>query len=169
VPASPEIFTIGHSTHPGERFLALLRVHGIELLADVRRYPGSRRHPQYNTEALAGALGNEGISYRPLGGPLGGRRSPRRGDRGAGASFRAYAEHMRTQEFADGLEELERLGRKLRTAVMCAEGDWHRCHRQLIADALQAHGWRVLHISPGGALEDHVRTPYAAEQRELLG
>jgi len=153
-----EILTVGHSTHPIERFIALLGGAGVEAIADVRRFPGSRRNPQFGAEVLAAALGGVGIGYEPLGDTLGGRRKPRADSPHTEwrvAAFRGYADHMETREFRQGLERLEELARSRRTAVMCAEGYWRSCHRRLIADALTADGWRVLHISPRGELEAH--------------
>jgi uncharacterized protein (DUF488 family) len=156
-----QVLTIGHSTHPAEHFLALLRAHGIELLCDVRRFPGSRRHPQYNAGALEAALDEAGIAYERLGAALGGRRRTRRDPSDTGwraASFQAYAAHMQTPEFAAGLGELEALARERRTAMMCAEGDWRRCHRRLISEALATRGWQVIHIRPDGRTEPHELT-----------
>jgi len=156
--ANNELFTIGHSTHPAERFTGLLRHHNVEVLADVRRFPGSRRNPQFNAGALRKSLEVAGIAYEPLGEELGGRRRP---TRPAGQSpwrveaFRGYAEYMETPEFAVGLERLEALARERRTAIMCAEGDWRRCHRRLIAEALSDRGWRLVHIRPDGRTEEH--------------
>jgi uncharacterized protein (DUF488 family) len=157
------MFTIGHSTHPAARFVALLRGHRIELACDVRRYPGSRRHPQFNAGSLTKTLDGAGIAYAGLGDELGGGRrappdSPSRGSRAA--SFRAYADHMQTPEFAAGLARLEELARERRTAIVCAEGDWRRCHRRLISDALAAQGWRVVHIRPDGGVEEHQPTVF---------
>jgi uncharacterized protein (DUF488 family) len=162
----PEVLTVGHSTHPTDRLVKLLRAHRVELVGDVRRFPGSRRHPQFNADVLARTLGDAGIAYEQLGDELGGRRRPRRDSPNAGwrvAAFRGYADHMATAEFAAGLERLEALARERRTAIMCAEGDWRRCHRRLISDALQARGWRVLHIRPDGRTEEHERTSFAVE------
>jgi uncharacterized protein (DUF488 family) len=158
------VFTIGHSTHDADRFQALLRAHRIDLLADVRRYPGSRRHPQFGADPLSAALRQAGIDYRLLGEQLGGRRRARRDSPNTGwrvAAFQAYADHMQSAEFAAGLEQLEELARDARAAIMCAEADWRRCHRRLIADALTARGWRVRHIKPDGGLEGHELTPFA--------
>jgi uncharacterized protein (DUF488 family) len=155
------ILTIGHSTHAADRFGALLRAHGVELVCDVRRHPGSRRNPQFNAGSLGPALDRAGIAYEDLGGELGGRRLTRRdsADRGSrAAAFRAYAEHMQTPEFAAGLERLERLARERPTAIMCAEGDWRRCHRRLISEALATRGWRVAHITPDGRISEHELT-----------
>lgn len=158
VPQPDEILTVGHSRHPIERFLGLLRAGGVEAVADVRRFPGSRRNPQFNADELGNALRGTGIEYVRLGEGLGGRRAAR-ADRGAPgsqtASFAAYARHMDSEEFAAGLVQLEELARVRRTAFMCAEADWRRCHRRLIADALAARGWRVVHLLADGRLEQH--------------
>jgi uncharacterized protein (DUF488 family) len=156
-----ELFTIGHSTHPIERFVELLRRQDVEVLCDVRRFPGSRRNPQFNVGPLRDSLADAGIQYKPFGEELGGRRKAGRVPHGPAAvwrndAFRGYAEYMETPEFTAGLERLEQLGRERRTAVMCAEGDWHRCHRRLISDALSRRGWRVIHIRPDGRNEEHV-------------
>ena len=159
-----EILTIGHSTHPIERFVRLLAASRIELLADVRRFPGSRRNPQFGAEALADSLAQAGIGYEGLGDELGGRRRARRdspNDAWRVDAFRAYADHTATDEFRRGLERLEALAAGRRTAIMCAEGDWRRCHRRLIADALLARGWRVLHIAPDGRRSEHVLPEFA--------
>jgi uncharacterized protein (DUF488 family) len=158
---APEIFTIGHSTHPADRFVALARAHRVDVVCDVRRFPASRRHPQFNAGALRESLAAAGVAYQPFGEELGGRRGPRAGAAPAGRSedaFRAYAEHMRSTEFAAGLRRLEALGRGRRAAIMCAEGDWRRCHRRLISDALVSRGWRVIHIRPDGGGEEHQST-----------
>jgi uncharacterized protein (DUF488 family) len=151
----PAILTIGHSTHPIERFIELASQHAIEAIADVRRRPASRRHPQFNSRALEASLDEAGIAYVPLGDELGGLRRPR--TEGPASSLRgalaAYAEHMHTDKFGAGLRRLEDLARARRTAVMCAEGDWRHCHRQLIAEALLSRGWDVLHVTPDGRVE----------------
>jgi uncharacterized protein (DUF488 family) len=157
------VLTVGHSTHSLERFVALLAGAAVGAVADVRRFPGSRRHPQFNAEALEDALPAQGIAYAHLE-ALGGRRdgvpgSPNRG--WENAAFRAYADHMATPEFAAGVVGLEALAGALPTAVMCAEGDWRRCHRRLLSDALVVRGLRVVHIDPDGALDDHALTDFA--------
>ena len=159
-----EIYTIGHSTHPIERFIRLLGAHRIELLADVRRFPGSRRNPQFGAEALAASLDAERIAYEGLGAELGGRRRARRdspNDAWRVEAFRAYADHTASDEFRAGLARLEALTSERRAAIMCAEADWRRCHRRLIADALLARGWRVLHIGPDGGLGEHSLPEFA--------
>ena len=166
-----EIFTIGHSTHRPEEFLKLLRGHRIEAIADVRRWPSSRRLPHFNAGSLAEALPREAIAYVQLGDALGGRRRPRPDTPNTGwrvAGFRGYADHMESAEFRSALAELEDLGRERRTAFMCAEGPWWRCHRQLIADALLARGWDVQHVMPDGRLEQHRLTPFAIVEGEAV-
>ncbi|HEV2727296.1 MAG TPA: DUF488 domain-containing protein [Solirubrobacterales bacterium] len=174
----PEIFTVGHSTHPIERFLSLLRDARIEAIADVRRFPGSRRNPQFGADALAESLGSQDIDYEPFREQLGGRRS-RKDVEAAGASppdnsawrnasFRAYADYMSTDAFAAGLERLEALAGRRRTAFMCAESHPSRCHRRLIADALLARGWRVVHLLPGDRTEEHAFTPDAVVEGERV-
>ena len=135
------IFTIGHSMHTAEAFADLLTRHGIATLADVRRHPGSRRVPWTNSGAIARSLPVAYVHIPELGG--------RRGD----DPFRAYAQHMESEEFALGLERLLALPEPV--AMMCAEGDWRRCHRRLVADLLAARGFEVLHIGPDGAVEPH--------------
>jgi uncharacterized protein (DUF488 family) len=159
-----EILTVGHSNHEEQEFVDLLRGAGIELIADVRRYPGSRRQPHFERTALAAVLLEAGIEFRWLGESLGGRRTPEPDSpNGAWESeqFRGYADHMASEEFAAGVAELERLGRERRVAFMCAEAWWVRCHRRLIADALSARGWRVLHLGANGRLEEHEFTEFA--------
>jgi uncharacterized protein (DUF488 family) len=154
----PQVLTIGHSTHAAERFEALLRAHGVELVCDVRRHPGSRRHPQFNADSLTATLDRAGIGYVGLGARLGGHRAAREDSTevpSRSAALRAYAEHLRTPEFAAGLERLEQLARERRVAIICAEGDWRRCHRRLIAEALTARAWQVTHVMPDGGLEEH--------------
>jgi uncharacterized protein (DUF488 family) len=162
---SSEILTVGHSNHEEGEFLDLVRGAGVELIADVRRYPGSRRQPHFERTALAAVLLEAGIEYRWLGERLGGRRKPVEGSPNAAwesDQFRGYADHMASDEFGKGLAELEELGREQRAAVMCAEAWWVRCHRRLIADALVARDWRVLHLGSNGRLNEHELTEFAA-------
>jgi uncharacterized protein (DUF488 family) len=159
------VFTIGHSTHAIQAFIALLERHRVELVADVRRFPASRRHPQFGADALRRSLADAGIDYMSLGEELGGRRRARPDSDNAGwrsGQFRGYADHMASDEFAQGLVGLEAAAAARPVAIMCAEATWRRCHRQLIADALVAHGWRVLHIGRDGRLEPHELTSFAA-------
>ena len=156
---------MGHSTHPIEVFIGLLQDAEVEFVADVRRYPGSRRNPQFSAEPLARSLAGAGIGYEQFGDSLGGRRSrdSARVDNSAwqNPAFRAYADHMWTPEFAAGLERLEGLARERRTAIMCAEAHPSRCHRRLIADALLARGWTVVHLLADGRREPHALSPHA--------
>lgn len=144
-----EVWTIGHSTHPFPEFLALLNAYGIECVADVRRFPGSRRQPQFGSAALNASLEANGIAYRWLP-ELGGRRRPdlleREGSAWRHPSFRAYAQHVLSEEFAQGLVSLLHIANACRTAIMCSELLWWRCHRRLIADVMVLHGWDVMHI-----------------------
>ena len=161
----PEILTVGHSNQEEQDFLALLRGGGVEVLADVRRHPGSRRLPHFERSALAATLKEAGIDYEWMGEALGGRREPlpeSPNDAWESDQFRGYADHMASPEFEGGLAELERLARDRRTAVMCAEAWWVRCHRRLIADALTAQGWRVAHLGSDGRLERHELTGFAS-------
>ncbi len=157
------IWSVGHSSRPWEDFLALLRAHGIQQVADVRRIPRSRRHPHFAREALEPALAAEGIAYLPLP-ELGGRRRPRKDSRHAGwqsPGFRGYADAMDTEAFREHLRRLEQAARARRTAVLCAEAVPWRCHRHLIADALTVRGATVLHILDAGRPRPHRLTPFA--------
>ena len=169
--SDPAIFTIGHSTRSLDEFLRLLRAHQIDQLADIRTMPRSRRHPHFSIEALSVSLPAAGIVYRHFPG-LGGLRKPRRDSRNTGwrhSGFRGYADYMETDEFAIALDEL--LGfaghapveqtRPPRTAIMCAEAVWWRCHRQLVADALVARGAAVHHITSDAPPSPHVLTAFA--------
>lgn len=142
------VWTIGHSTRSAEEFLRSLDAYGIETLADVRRFPGSRRHPQFGREALPATLRSHGIGYVWLE-PLGGRRratahAPASAWRNP--SFQAYADYMQSDAFAAGLDELLHLAAASRAAIMCSELLWWRCHRALISDALLSTGVGVTHI-----------------------
>lgn len=147
--ALPSLYTIGHSTRPIEEFLDLLVRNDIRLLVDVRRHPGSRRHPQFNGETLARSLHDGGIDYRHEA-DLGGRRgSPRPDSPNTGwrnASFHAYADHLGSPAFGEALDRVVRAAERGPVALMCAEAVPWRCHRQLIADALVARGHPVSHI-----------------------
>jgi uncharacterized protein (DUF488 family) len=161
--SQPEILTVGHSNHDETEFIELLHGAGVQLIADVRANPRSR-YPQFNRSALAGTMKAIGIGYAPLGAELGGRREPVPGSLNAGwelEPFRGYADHIASAEFEAGLGMLEDLARERRTAVMCAEADWTRCHRRLLADVLTVRGWRVLHLGPDGSLAEHELTDFA--------
>lgn len=142
------VWTVGHSTRSIEEFIDVLRAHDIEALIDVRRFPASRRLPWFNAEPLAASLDAAGIAYHSLP-SLGGRRTPAADSPNTGwrhTSFRGYADHMESGEFAEGLFDLLVVAGGLRTTVMCAELLWWRCHRRLIADQLTVLGFEVWHI-----------------------
>jgi uncharacterized protein (DUF488 family) len=161
------VYTIGHSTRSAEELLKLLEDAGVERVADVRAFPSSRRHPQFNREALSAWLPEAGIGYLHLPG-LGGRREPVPGSPNGGwreRAFQGYADHMGSPEFQEALAQLEAAARELPTAVMCAEAVWWRCHRRLISDALVARGWRVEHLGIGDSRAVH-ELPSFAEVEE---
>lgn len=158
------VWTIGHSAQPLESFLDLLTSQEIQAVADVRRYPGSRAHPHFAAAALERSLPAHGIAYLPFP-ELGGRRSPNPASSNTAwrnAAFRAYADYMETPAFQAGFDRLLREVSVRRTAIMCSEAVWWRCHRSLIADALKVRGVRVLHILPGSRITEH---PYTAAAR----
>lgn len=161
--AAGTLYTIGHSTHTIEEFIALLKEHGIEHLVDVRSIPKSRHVPQFNSDIFGPALAKAGIAYAHLK-ALGGRRHSRKGSINTGwrnASFRGYADYMATPEFAEGLDELMRIASaRRRTAIMCAEAVPWRCHRSMIGDALLVRGWKVLDIVSAKAPVEHKITPF---------
>ena len=162
------IWTVGHSTRAWEDFAELLAQAGIEAIADVRRYPASRRHPQFSAANMAQALPELGIEYVPMI-ELGGRRRPRPDSHNTvwrNASFRGYADYMETEEFAHARARLEALAASRRTAVMCAEAHWTQCHRGLISDDLKSRGWEVIHLISPSRSEEH---PYTKAARIVDG
>jgi uncharacterized protein (DUF488 family) len=162
------VWTVGHSTRSGEEFGQILTAHGIQVLVDVRSFPGSRRYPQFNRATLSESLAKLGIEYRHAP-ELGGRRTPRADSRNTAwrnSSFRAYADHMESEEFRNGVEELLEVASKARTAVMCAEALWWRCHRSLISDYLKASGHTVIHIVDETKTEEH---PFTSAARIVDG
>jgi uncharacterized protein (DUF488 family) len=157
----PAVLTIGHSNHRLERFLALLAQHGVEALADIRRFPGSRKHPHFHRDSLAAALPKSGVEYHWLE-ALGGRRPKQQGESPnlglENRGFRNYADFMLTDEFREGVEKLLEVARRKQTAIMCAEGLFWQCHRRLVSDFLVANGVMVQHIMPDGELRAHTLT-----------
>lgn len=164
------LWTVGHSTHTLDAFVALLSEHAVTQVADVRTVPESRRHPQFRKGALAKSLPAHGIAYAHLAG-LGGWRpadpnSPN--DAWRNLSFRGYADYALSDEFAAGLAQLRELAASRRTAMMCSEALWWRCHRRLIADHLVVAGDTVCHIDSGGRSSVHVLTSFASVARDGL-
>ncbi|MBQ4856308.1 DUF488 domain-containing protein [Rhodanobacter sp. B2A1Ga4] len=162
------IWTIGHSTRTLQEFLGLLGEYCIEAIADVRRFPGSRRYPYFASDALAATLPAHGIAYQWI--PrLGGRRKVQPGSPNTAwrnASFQGYADYTATAEFAAGLAELLTLATGKRTAMMCAEAVWWRCHRSIIADVLKLRGIEVVHIIDAAHATVH---PYTSPARVVDG
>ncbi len=164
-----KIWTIGHSTREIDIFISLLEENGIKLVVDVRGLPGSKRYPQFNKEALADSLGQQGIRYEHFP-ELGGRRKPKKDSQNTGwrnASFRGYADYMETEEFRNGIKRLLDLAREVGpAAIMCAEAVWWRCHRALISDCLKVRGIEVVHIVDANKIEPH---PYTSAARIVNG
>lgn len=163
----PGIFTIGHSTHTIEAFVALLRAHKVKAVADVRTIPKSRHNPQFNEEELKLSLRRARIGYKHFE-KLGGLRRTHKDSKNTGwhnASFRGYADYMATEGFADGLEELQEMARVRTVAIMCAEAVPWRCHRSLIADALTKKGWLVSDIMSRTSATKHRLTPFLKMKR----
>ncbi|SPE29100.1 conserved hypothetical protein [Candidatus Sulfotelmatomonas gaucii] len=157
------LWTIGHSTRPISEFIALLRAHHIQRLVDVRTIPRSGHNPQFNGDLLRHSLETVGIHYRHMP-ALGGLRHARRDSTNTAwrnASFRGFADYMQTPQFDEGLNELIRLARGSRTAIMCAEAVPWRCHRSLIADALLVHGVNVDEIASATSVRSHTLTPWS--------
>ncbi|MEP0546920.1 MAG: DUF488 domain-containing protein [Rhodothermales bacterium] len=163
-PRPKQIWTVGHSNREPEDFLHLLVGAGVEQIADVRRFPGSRRQPHFGEDALRASLAGRTIAYAHFP-ALGGRRgtpaedSPNTGWRVA--SFGAYADYMATEAFREGLERLEGFATERRTAMMCSEAVPWRCHRRLVADALLVRGWEALDIIAPGRAQPHTLTDFA--------
>jgi uncharacterized protein (DUF488 family) len=157
-------WTIGHSTRTIDDFLCLLNANNIEAVADVRSFPVSRRYPHFNAETLGETLKENGIKLVPLK-KLGGRRRAHPDSKNTiwrSRAFRGYADYMETPEFMEGMHELIKISRRKRTAVMCAEAVWWRCHRSMISDHLKASGVIVEHIIGERKTTPH---PYTAAAR----
>jgi uncharacterized protein (DUF488 family) len=156
------VFTIGHGTRESSELVATLQQAGVRLLVDVRRFPCSRRNPQFNQGALSAALRDAGLRYRP-GLELGGRRSGEPGEERFAcvrtSAFRSYAARMGQPDWQYTLHEA--LAEPAPRCFMCAETDWRRCHRRLIADLLTARGVEVVHLLRPGQRERHRLSPQA--------
>ncbi len=160
------LFTVGHSTRTLQKLISLLKEHGVQVLVDVRRWPSSKRNPQYNRGELQRSLETEGIEYVWLGEELGGYRreglgeeSPNKGWSSRG--FRNYADHTLTREFQKGVEKLLSYAEKRTVAIMCSEKFYWRCHRRIISDYLKAKGHKVTHIIEKGEAREHKLTDFA--------
>ena len=162
----PGIWTIGHSAHSLATFTALLRLNEIEMVCDVRSVPRSRRHPHFATEALAASLPKQKLGYVHMA-DLGGWRKVEPGSpNGAwtNRSFQGYADYTLSAQFQAAVEELHELADARRTAIMCAEALWWRCHRRLIADRFAVGGWEVSHIGADGEVSRHELPDFAVPQ-----
>ena len=161
-------WTIGHSVRSWEEFAGMLAAARIQSLADVRRFAGSRRNPQFSGETMGAALAKEGIEYVPRP-DLGGRRPASVDSTNLAwrnASFRGYADYMGTPPYQGARSDLFQLALDSRTAVMCAEAMWWQCHRSLISDDFKARGWAVIHLQAPGREQEH---PYTAAARIIDG
>jgi uncharacterized protein (DUF488 family) len=157
------IFTVGHSTHPIDEFIGILKAHGIKKLIDVRTVPKSRHNPQFNADALAASVRASGITYRRMASLGGLRHTNKSSANGAwrNASFRGYADYMQTAEFSAAVGELLEHGRSNDAAIMCAEAVPWRCHRSLIGDALLVRDVEVLDIMTEKSAKPHTLTSFA--------
>lgn len=168
---SPQLFTIGHSTHTLDEFVALLQQHDIAVLIDIRRYPGSRKFPHFNRDNLQASLPQTGIEYVWLEN-LGGRRKKAAGESNnlglRNESFRNYADYMLTSEFKEGIRELLAIAKDKPAAYMCSESMFWSCHRRLVSDYLLAQGITVQHIMPKGELRPHTLTPGAKVKAKVV-
>ena len=171
--ALPPVFTVGHSTRTIAQFVELLRVGEVGLVVDVRTVPRSRTNPHYNLDALSDALGEWQIGHRYIA-ALGGLRGrahdvpPATNAWWQNRSFHNYADYALSDEFAAGLDELQQLSVERRTAIMCSEAVWWRCHRRIIADYLLLAGREVLHLMGNSRLEAAKMTPAAKQQDRRL-
>lgn len=155
-----EIWTIGHSTRTIGHFIEMLQSFKIKMLADIRSFPGSKKFPQFNKENLEISIPGNGMDYIHLK-SLGGRRQVKKDSKNTGwkhLSFRGYADYMETDDFKKGLEQLELLALAQRTAYMCSEAVWWRCHRSLVSDYLKVRGWVVYHIMEVDKVMEHTYT-----------
>lgn len=158
------IWTIGHSTRTLPQFIDMLCSFEIQLVADIRNYPGSRRYPHFNLESLQSSLPAEGIEYLHFK-ELGGRRKPKPDSKNMGwrvEAFRGYADYMESEAFLTAIKDLQAIAETKRVAYMCSEAVWWRCHRSLVSDYFKFHGWRVYHIMDNGKATEH---PYTKPAR----
>ena len=164
------IWTIGHSTRTFDEFASMLAAFQINHLIDIRRFPGSKRFPQYNKDLLAPALSKLGIQYTHME-ALGGRRNPRPDSLNTAwrvKAFRGYADYMETDEFKTAFTYLEKLAIRNRCVIMCSEAVWWSCHRSLVSDYLKLNGWEVLHIMTMEKAQEHPYTKAATITNGIL-
>lgn len=162
------LWTIGHSTRDLDDFIDLLKINDIQLLIDVRSFPGSRKFPQFNKENLEISIPESGIQYQLIK-KLGGRRGRNKNSHNTAwrnLSFRNYADYMESADFKEGIEELESLALKEKSCYMCSEAVWWRCHRSMISDYLKLRGWEVLHILSATSVQEH---PFTGPAKLLEG
>jgi uncharacterized protein (DUF488 family) len=167
-PHTKTIWTIGHSTRTLEELVEMLHSFKIETVIDIRSYPGSRRYPQFNKEALEISMPENGFQYEHLR-DLGGRRKVNPDSKNTAwrhEAFRGYADYMETDSFKEGIKNLELIAKKSRTAYMCSEAVWWRCHRSMVSDYLKVRGWKVWHIMAVGKEQEH---PYTAPAKIFDG
>ncbi len=167
-PRGATVYTVGHSNRGVDEFVGLLKAHGVETLADIRKLPGSNKYPHFNRDELSGSLARAGIRYVYLE-ELGGRRKQSKDSKNTvwrNKSFRAYADHMETEEFRRGIASLLGYAAGGRVAVMCSEAVWWRCHRALVADYLKSLGVSVYHIMGESAAKPH---PYTSAAKVVGG
>ena len=162
--SQPIVLTVGHSTHPLDAFIDLLKAHSVTRLIDVRTVPRSRHNPQFNRDTFSDALESSGIRYMYVAGLGGFRHTSRESSSNRGwrnEAFRGYADYMQTPEFAENLADLIELAKQERVVLMCAEAVPWRCHRSLIADALLVRGVRVEEIISETRRQAHTLTSFA--------
>ena len=160
LPINKNIWTIGHSNLPLDKFILILNSFNIEIVADVRSLPGSRKFPQFDKENLMKTLPENKVNYIHIL-KLGGRRKVKKNSKNSAwhhPAFRGYADYMETNDFKDGIDELISIAGKKRTAIMCAEALWWRCHRSMIVDYLKFKGWKVIHIISLNKSNEHPYT-----------
>lgn len=158
------IYTVGHSTRSEDDFVELLASFQVEMVVDVRRFPGSRKYPHFNRENLEKLLPENGIQYIHLE-ELGGRRKTTEASKNTTwrhPAFRGYADYMETEDFEKGVQKLQQIATTQRTVFMCSEAVWWSCHRSMVSDYLKAHGWEVRHIMAANKANEH---PYTQPAR----
>jgi uncharacterized protein (DUF488 family) len=163
-----KIWTIGHSTRGENEFIQILEFFNIQILADVRSFPASKKFPHFNKEHLAVSLRAHKIEYIHLP-ELGGRRKPAKDSKNTiwkNEAFRGYADYMETESFKNGIDTLTEIANRKNTAYMCSEAVWWKCHRSMISDYLKSKDWEVLHIMGINKVQPH---PFTSPARVIQG